>query len=127
MLDEAGNLENGKILNDNSSQSLNEETVENTIRYSSCDRLLPNTEMGFLYKKCTCIRPYVISQLALVPEFMDALKSFNGSFNDEVVYNILKDVSQKMIQDGTMYRTARGIMNKISKDVKNNSFAWKEV
>lgn len=86
-------------------------------------KLERNSQLGFLYKK-TSIRPYVISQIALVPEFMEALMAFDGTFDNEVVYNILRTVYLKMVAEGKSYRTARDTMNKVSKDVKGDSSAW---
>lgn len=87
------------------------------------DGLKPNTELGFLYKK-THIRPGVISAMALVPEFMEALKAYQGSLTDQSVYEVLKETYKQMLADGKNYRTARDVMNKVSMDVTGDSFTW---
>lgn len=46
----------------------------------SNEKLQANKELGFLYKKCS-IRPYVISQMALVPEYVEAIKAYKGEIN----------------------------------------------
>lgn len=83
-----------------------------------------NDEMGFLYKKCKLIKPYVISLIALVPEFMDALKAYTGTLDDNSVYEIIKETYKSMMSNGNTYRTARDAMNKISRDVKGDSGFW---
>lgn len=87
---------------------------------------LPVNELGFLYKKCKKIRPWVISELAFVPEYMDAIKSFTGMIDDDAVYSIVCREYKAMIATGSGYRTARDVINKISKDVKGSSSAWQE-
>lgn len=86
--------------------------------------LKSNTEFGFLYKKLTRIRPNVISKIALVPEYMDALKEYKGTFSDEVVYRIIMETFKKMLADGKGYYTARDVMNKVSRDVTGSSSTW---
>lgn len=87
---------------------------------------LPVNELGFLYKKCKKIRPWVISELALVSEYMEAIKSFTGVIDDDVVYSIVCREYKAMLADGSDYRTARDVINKISKDVTGSSFSWQE-
>lgn len=87
--------------------------------------LKPNNELGFLYKKCKKIRPSVISSLVFVPEYIDAIKAYGGFINDEVLYEIIREKFMEMCGNGNGYRTARSIINKISKDVKGDTFAWK--
>lgn len=82
-----------------------------------------NDDLGFLYKK-TSIRPGVISKLNFVPEFIEALKVYDGCLNDISVYEVLKKTYKQMLADGKSYRTARDIMNKISKDVMGDGSAW---
>lgn len=89
------------------------------------DGLKPNTELGFLYKKSS-IRPGVISKLSLVPEFVEALKSYKGNLDDAAIYEILKCTFKQMLADGKGYRTARDIMNKVSKDIIGDSSAWQK-
>lgn len=86
--------------------------------------LTANSEFGFLYKKCQKIRPYVLSMIALVPEYMEALKSYDGELNDETIYEIVRDEYLKMYNAHNSKRVARNIVNKISKDVKGDSLAW---
>ncbi len=88
-------------------------------------KLKNNDEVGFLYKKCKKIRPSVISMLVFVPEYMNAIKNYTEYINDEVLYEILRTEFKTMCKNGRDYRTARGIMNKVSKDVKGDSLAWK--
>lgn len=88
------------------------------------NKLKNNDEVGFLYKKCKKIRPSVISMLVFVPEYMNAIKKYTGYINDEVLFEILRKEFKTMCENGTAYRTARGIMNKISKDVKGDSSFW---
>lgn len=81
--------------------------------------------MSFLYKKCKKIRPYVISEISLVKEYMDALKDYSGSLDDNSVYDIIKETYLGMMERGEDYRTARDVINKVSKDVMGSSEAWK--
>lgn len=98
--------------------------IVNEIQSEKSVKLVRNKELGFLYKKCKKIRPYVISQIALVPEYIEALKAYTGSLDDDSVYEVIKGTFKNMLADGKGYRTARDAMNKISKDVKGDSFAW---
>ena len=85
---------------------------------------LERNELTFLYKKCQKIRPWVISQMALVPEYMSALKEYTGNLDDESVYRIISYVYRDMLSNGQGYRTARDVVNKVSKDVRGDSSAW---
>lgn len=82
-----------------------------------------NSELSFLYKKLT-IRANVISEMAFVPEFIEALKQFDGVLTDKSVYEILRKTYKQMLIDDKSYRTARDVMNKVSKDVMGDSAAW---
>lgn len=84
-----------------------------------------NSEFGFLYKKLS-IRPSVISKMVFVPEYLEALKTTTKDLNDITVYEILKETFVEMCNDGKDYRTARDVMNKVSKDVMGDSSAWKD-
>ena len=83
-----------------------------------------NAELGFLYKKLSLIRANVISEIALVPEYMDALKSCTSPLNDRVVYEIIRATYKRMLLENKGYRTARDVMNKVSKDVTGDSTTW---
>lgn len=85
-----------------------------------------NREVGFLYKKCKKIKPSVISEMALVSEFVEVVKGFNGDINDEVVYELLCAKSKEMYNRGKggLYRTARDVMKKVSRDVKGDTHFW---
>lgn len=85
-----------------------------------------NEEFGFLYKNCKKIRAYVISQIALVPEFMQALREFDGTLDDNTVYEVLKKTYIQMLADGRGYRTAKSALNKVSKDVTGNTATWRD-
>lgn len=91
----------------------------------SNEKLQANKELGFLYKKCS-IRPYVISQMALVPEYVEAIKAHKGEINNRVVYEIIRKVYLKMLSEGKNFRTATDVMNKVSKDVTGDSATWRE-
>lgn len=82
-----------------------------------------NSELGFLYKKLT-IRASVISQIAFVPEYVEALKTFSGTLNNKTVYEVIKSTYKQMLSEGKSYRTARDVMNKVSKDVTGDSSSW---
>ncbi len=89
--------------------------------------ILPtNKEFGFLYKKCQKIRPWVLSEITLVPEFMEALRSYEGTLDDDAVFEIIKKRYIEMYEKKQSYRTARAVMNAISKDVKGDSSAWQK-
>lgn len=85
-----------------------------------------NREVGFLYKKCKRIKPSVISAMALVPEFIEVIKGFEGDINDEIVYELLRKKSKEMYNQGKggLYRTARDVMKKVSRDVKGDALEW---
>lgn len=91
----------------------------------SNEKLQANKELGFLYKKCS-IRPYVISQMALIPEYVEAIKAYKGEINNQVVYEIVRKVYLKMLSEGKNFRTATDVMNKVSKDVTGDSATWRE-
>lgn len=90
------------------------------------DKMPANEELGFLYKKCKLIRPWVISALVFVPEYMDALKSYPGSLNDETVFEVIKNTYVGMLERGEGYRTARAIAKRVSQDVRGDPQAWQE-
>lgn len=85
-----------------------------------------NREVGFLYKKCKKIKPSVISAMALVPEFIEVIKAYEGSIDDETVYELLREKSKEMYNRGKggLYRTARDVMKKVSRDVKGDTLVW---
>lgn len=87
-----------------------------------------NREVGFLYKKCTKIKPSVISAMALVPEFISVIKEYKGDIDDEVVYELLRAKSKEMHNKGKggLYRTARDVMKKVSRDVKGDTLVWEK-
>lgn len=84
-----------------------------------------NEEFSFLYKNCVKIRSSVISELVFVPEFMNALRGYDKTLDDDSVYEVLKETYRKMLSDGRGYRTAKSILNKISKDVTGDSSSWR--
>lgn len=88
-------------------------------------KLNTNEEFGFLYKK-TSIRPSVISLIAFVPEYMEALRNFNGTLDDQSIYEIIKSEYKKILNEGKGDRYSRSIMKRISKDVKGDSLAWQK-
>lgn len=83
----------------------------------------PNEDLGFLCR-CTSIKPVTISLISLVPEYVVALKEHDGRLNDEAVYRILKSKFNDMLSNGQAYRTARKVINRVSKDVTGNSTSW---
>jgi len=91
----------------------------------SNEKLQSNKELGFLYKKCS-IRPYVISQMALVPEYVEAIKAYTGEVNNQIVYDAVKSVYLKMLSEGKNTRTSTDVMNKVSKDVTGDSATWRK-
>lgn len=91
----------------------------------SNEKLRANKELGFLYRRCS-IRPYVISQMALIPEFVEAIKGCTGEVNNQVVYETIKDVYIKMLSEGRNTRTSTDVMNKVSRDVTGSSATWRE-
>ena len=85
---------------------------------------LKGNELWFLYKKCKRIRPVVISKIQLVDEYMQALREYPGSLNDETVFEIIRDVYNGMCERGESYRTARDVVNKVSRDLYGDPHAW---
>lgn len=87
-----------------------------------------NKEIGFLYKKCTKIKPSVISKMAVVPEFISVIKEYKGDINDETVYELLRAKSKEMYNKGNggLYRSARDVMKKVSRDVRGDTLAWEK-
>lgn len=89
--------------------------------------LLPhNDKLGFLYKKTEKIRPVAISAIALCPEFTKAICSYEKDLNDDSIYEILKSVSNELYRNNNLYKTARDVMNSVSKSVKGYPSAWRE-
>lgn len=84
----------------------------------------PNSKLGFLYKKCT-IKPYVISKIAHVPEYMDALLSYEGSLDDYSVYSIIRDTYKKMYEQNKGHDLARSILKQVSRDVTGDPQTWR--
>lgn len=85
-----------------------------------------NAALGYVYK-VTNIRPFVISLMSNVPEYIDAIQNHDGLLTDKVVYDILKDRSKKILADnGVLPRCAKNILNAISKDVTGDSSSWKK-
>lgn len=87
-----------------------------------------NKELSFLYVKCKKIKPSVITEMALVPEFMQVIKEYEGTITDEVVYALLREKSKEMYARGKggLYRTARDVMKKVSRDVKGDTLIWEK-
>lgn len=92
------------------------------------EKIRVNKEVGFLYKKCKKIKPSVITALALVPEFVEVIKQFKGDINDEAVYRLLREKSKEMCNQGddSLYRVARDVMKKVSRDVRGNTLLWEK-
>lgn len=85
-----------------------------------------NNELSFLYKKSK-INPSTISRIALVPEFMDALKKYKGDLTDDSIYEILKSESNRMLaKDKKISRAARQIMYRVSETVTGDKNGWKD-
>ncbi len=84
-----------------------------------------NDEFGFLYKK-TSIRPSVISAIATIPDYMEALRAFTGTLDDQSVYEIIKATYTNILAEGRSNRASRSVMKRISKDVKGDSLAWQK-
>lgn len=82
-----------------------------------------NQEFSFLYKN-TSIRGMVISKMTFVPEYMDALRAYKGTLDDNAVYEVIRATYLKMLENGTAYKTAKDVLRKVSKDVKGDSLAW---
>lgn len=84
-------------------------------------------EFGFLNKKCNKIRPGTISLIPFVSEYVDVLRYArdNGALlNDETVFRILQRTYKDMLENEKSYRTARNVINKISKDIYGDPHAW---
>lgn len=94
--------------------------MSNTKRNTNLGR---NAELGFLYK-IVSYRANVISEMAFVPEYIEAIKSYSGDLNDRAVYEVIKITYKKMLADGKSYRTARDVMLKVSKDYTGDSMTW---
>lgn len=90
-------------------------------------KLVPNTEIGFLYRKCKKIKPGTISMMNWVPEFNEVIKNYQGGFNDEVVFQLVSIKFNEMYANGEAYRTATRVIKKISREVTGDPNAWKEV
>lgn len=89
-------------------------------------KLKDNAEVGFLYEKCKLVKPNVISKMVFTPEYIEAIKAYDGYINDYVLYNIIRKKYKEMQAEGKDYRTARDIMRKISRDVKGDSLAFEK-
>jgi len=80
-------------------------------------RLFFRPSLTFLYKKCVKLRPSVITDLAWVPEYMDALEAYKGSINDNVVLDIVGLTHAELVAAGKDYRFANKVFEKIYADV----------
>ena len=87
--------------------------------------LVHNDDLGFLYKKSS-FRPIIITKIALVPEFMEAIKSCKRTLTDEVIYGVLRETYLEMIFTGKKTAKATDIMNCISKDLFGSSSSWRK-
>lgn len=88
-----------------------------------------NDEFGFLYKKCKTVKPIIISAIANIPEFMEAIRDADVSgifWCDQTLYDVLRRKSLKMVKDGVAYHSATNIMNRISKAVTGSADTWKQ-
>jgi len=78
---------------------------------------------GNLFEHCKKVRPRVIADLSLVPDYVKAIEEYAGEINDEVLYEITRKAFLAMCKAGSWSKDAQGILNKISKDVKGEIFA----
>lgn len=84
-----------------------------------------NTELSFLYRKSN-MKPCAISSMVMVPEFMNVLTSYEGKLTDEIIYEILKSESKRMISEGKkLSRYARVVMYSVSEVVTGDKNTWK--
>ncbi len=84
-------------------------------------------EIRVLYHKCEKIRPWVISEMGYVPEYMRVVRQVyedGGVLNDQVIFQIVRDVYKELYRQGNGYKKARDVVNKISKDVYGDPHAW---
>lgn len=88
--------------------------------------LKTNKEVGFLYKKCKKIKPSTISMIGLVPEYNDVIKKYKGDIDDDVIYELVRTKFKEMYDSKSAYRTAKGVLKKISKEVKGDASAWEK-
>lgn len=79
---------------------------------------------AMLYNSCKRINIYIISKIAEVPEFVEALKAYKGTLSDNVVYEVLKSEYKKEMLDGNKNQTKNNILNRISYKLKGNREAW---
>lgn len=79
--------------------------------------------LGFLYKKCS-IHPYIISNIADVPEYLNAVKKFDGDLNDDSIYEIIRDSYIQMLSEKKSSSIAKRVMRNISKSVKGDPNLW---
>ena len=88
-----------------------------------------NEEFGFLYKKCRKVKPYVITAISHVPQFMEAIRQADKSgitWSDVQLYEVLKMKYLRMISYGKSFPIATNIMNKVSKAVTGSPSTWRE-
>ena len=88
-------------------------------------KLEANKEFGFLYKKSQKLKPTTISQIALIPEFCEVLQNYTGELTDDVIYEVLSVKFAEMWKNHNGYRRAHDTINKVSRDIKGDTSAWK--
>lgn len=84
------------------------------------------SDLRFLYKKCKKIKPYTITAILRIPQFVDALSKHSGFIDDEVVYEVLRERYIQMMDDGKSFRPATNVLNQVSLAVVGDKSAWRK-
>lgn len=78
----------------------------------------------FLYEKCCLIDIETLEKMNAVQEYVQALNNYDGELNDKVIYNILRGTYIQMAANGSAYRIARDVLNRVSAEVTGYSGTW---
>lgn len=82
-------------------------------------------ELSFLYGKLAFIRINTIKAMAFVPEYVEAIKAYEGKLNDKAVYEIVRNAYVQILKSLKPHKLAKEIVRDISKDVMGDHMAWK--
>ena len=113
-----------KILNRVSGVVTGERDSWKSERYKTRGILSYNAPLSRLYSSCPSFRRTVIDAFQTVPEFQNALLSYDGEFNERVVFELLRLVYYK-IEIWSHKQDARKLLNKISRTLTGDPRAWR--
>lgn len=87
-----------------------------------------NAEIPMLYK-CKKLTSLTVAKIGYVSEFVEAIKDYMAKSGDildgDSVYEVIRNKFIWMLENDRSNRMARGVMIRMSKEVKGDGEAWK--